>query len=255
MLVAFCAIVFGTTWLLQLPEILVQRGVLAGPAGPFMGLVALGYFAPAITAFALSRRALGGAGVRVLLRPFGVLRVAPGWYALALVMPAAILTAAMGVARLVVAGPEAAQIFYPPTAAQIAAMAIIPFNEQIAWRGFVYPRLEGRLGPLGASLVVGAAWGLFHIQKQALLAPGIALGVALWLLVLMTAGTVVFTWFYRRTGSMLVVVVANAGVYLDNPTQALPANVTPLAVHALGFSAVALALVLADRRAWRHADA
>jgi membrane protease YdiL (CAAX protease family) len=254
MLALFCAIVFGTTWLLQLPEILVQRGVLAGPAGRFMGLVALGYFAPAIAALALARRAWGGPGVRALLRPFGVARVAPWWYALALVMPAAILTAATGAARLVAPGALAAQTFYPPTAEQIAAMAIVPFTEQIPWRGFVYPPLERRLGPLGASLAVGAAWGVFHIQKQALLAPGIALGVALWLLLLMTAGTAVFTWFYRRTGSMLLVVAANAGIYLDNPTQALPANVAPLAVHALGYSAVALALVLADRRAWRSED-
>jgi hypothetical protein len=67
----------------------------------------------------------------------------------------------------------------------------------------------------------------------------------------MTAGTVVFTWFYRRTGSMLVVVVANAGVYLDNSTQALPANSAPIAVHALGYCSAALALVLIDRAVWR----
>ncbi len=50
---------------------------------------------------------------------------------------------------------------------------------------------------------------------------------------------------------MLVVVIANAGVYLDNSTQALPANAAPLAVHAIGYCAVALALVLVDGSAWR----
>jgi hypothetical protein len=68
---------------------------------------------------------------------------------------------------------------------------------------------------------------------------------------LMTSGTVVYTWFYRRTGSMLVVVIANAGIYLDNSTYALPANRAPLAVQALGYCAAALALVFADRSVWR----
>jgi membrane protease YdiL (CAAX protease family) len=247
----FFAIVFGTTWLLQLPSILVQRGYLAGPIDRYTPLVVLGYFVPTIAAFVLSQRSLGGGGVRALLHRFGVYRVAPGWYLLALAHPALILIVGMSLARLV-AGPRTGSAFYPPIApAQIAALLVIPFTEQIAWRGFAYPPFEQRFGPLGASLVVGAAWALFHLQKQSLLGPGLALGVALWTLLLMTAGTVVFTWFYRRSGSMLLVVVANAGVYLNNSTQALPANAAPLAVHALGYCAVALGLVLIDAAVWR----
>src|SRR5580698_10496817 len=250
-LVTFFAVVFGATWLLQLPAILVQRGYLAGPIDRYVSLVVLGYFVPAIAALVLSRRALGGGGVRALLQPFGVRRVAPGWYLLASTHATVILIVGMSLARLV-AGPHVGSPFYPPTtAAQIAAMVVIPFTEQIPWRGFAYPPLERRFGPFGASVVVGAAWALFHLQKQSLLGPGLAVGVALWMLLLMTAGTVVFTWFHRRTGSMLLVVVANAGIYLDNSTQALPANATPLAVHALGYCAVAIALVLVDGSAWR----
>jgi membrane protease YdiL (CAAX protease family) len=250
-LALFFGIVFGSTWLLQLPAILVQRGCLAAPIDRTTPLVVLGYFVPTIAALVLSRRAHGGAGVRALLRPFGAWRVAPGWYLLALAHPAAILTGAMVLAR-VVAGSHLGNVLNPPTAAaQIAAMVVIPFTEQIPWRGFAYPQVERRCGPLGASLVVGAAWALFHLQKQSLLRPGLALGVALSTFLLMTSGTVIYTWFYRRTGSMLVVVVANAGIYLDNSTYALPANPAPLAVQALGYGAAALALVLIDRSVWR----
>jgi hypothetical protein len=73
-----------------------------------------------------------------------------------------------------------------------------------------------------------------------------SVSVQLWTLLFMSAGTIVFTWFYRRAGSMLVVVIANAGVYLDNSAYALPANTAPLAVHALGYCTAALVLVLAD---------
>ena len=148
----FFGIVFGSTWLLQLPAILGQHGWLAGPIDRYTPLVALGYFVPTIAALVLSRRALGGGGVRALLRPFGTWRVAPSWYLLALSHPAAILTVAMSLARLV-AGSDLGNLLYPPTApAQIAAMFVIPFTEQIPWRGFVYPHLERHYGPLGASL-------------------------------------------------------------------------------------------------------
>jgi uncharacterized protein len=159
----------------------------------------------------------------------------------------------MSFARFV-AGSHVGHLWYPPDAPErIAAMLIVPFTEQIPWRGFLYPPLERRVGARGASLLVGAAWGLFHLQKQALLGPGIALDVALWMLLLMTAGTIVFSWFHRHTGSMLLVVIANASIYLDNSTLALPANCGPLAIHAVGYCTVAIALILVDRSVWRVA--
>jgi hypothetical protein len=129
-LVTFIAVVFGATWLLQLPAILVQRGYLAGPIDCYVSLVVLGYFVPAIAALVLSRRALGGGGVRALLQQFGVRRLAPGWYLLAFTHAAVILIVGMSLARLL-AGPHVGSPFYPPTAAQIAAMVVIPFTEQI----------------------------------------------------------------------------------------------------------------------------
>jgi membrane protease YdiL (CAAX protease family) len=249
-LALFFAIVFGTTWLLQLPAILTHHGLLPGPEARYLPLVGLGYFVPTLAALVLSSRAAGGEGLRAFLRPFANVRVPSVFLVLALAHPALILTGAMLLAR-VLQGPAAGPLFYPPAApAQLAAMVIIPFTEQLAWRGFAYARLERRLGPLEASLVVGLAWPLFHLQKQSLLT-GLHLDVALWTLLLMAAGTLVYTWFHRRTGSMFVAVAANAGIYLDNPTKALPENTTPLAACALGYAVVALALVLLDRSAWR----
>jgi len=243
----FFAIVFGSTWLLQLPAILVQRGLIPGPIEPYMPLVVLGYFVPAIAALLLARRRAGGVGA--LVRPFGKFRVSPGWYVAAAAHSAAILMMGMVLARLV-GGLEMGDAVYPPSVAQLAAMVVIPFTEQLPWRGFVYPPLERRMGPLAASIVTGTAWGLFHLQKQALFGSGLAPAVALWLLLLMIGGTVVYTWIYRRTGSMFLVVVANAGVYLNNPVQALPSNVVPLAVLALGYCAAAALLCFIDRPTW-----
>ena len=36
------------------------------------------------------------------------------------------------------------------------------FGEEYGWRGYLTPKLAKRMGWVGASLVVGALWGLWH---------------------------------------------------------------------------------------------
>ncbi|WP_327637347.1 CPBP family intramembrane metalloprotease [Kribbella sp. NBC_00482] len=38
-----------------------------------------------------------------------------------------------------------------------------PVSEEFGWRGYVQPRLRGYFGPLGTTLVLGAAWGVWHL--------------------------------------------------------------------------------------------
>jgi len=240
----FLVAVFGSTWLFQLPLLLVQHGER------FMPLVVLGFFAPLLIAIGCSALA-GKAGLRALIAPLGVWRVAPGWYLLALASSTLIFVVARALAAPL-GNPSA--WFYPPSQAQhIAAMLLIPFTEQIPWRGYLYPRLERARGPLVASLLTGLLWGLFHVQKHAFIDPNASLTAALLTLVYMTAGTVVFSWIYLRTRrSMLLVVVANMGIYLSNPTQALP-DLMPLTLHTLGYCCAAVLLVTLDRATWKQA--
>jgi membrane protease YdiL (CAAX protease family) len=240
----FFVLVFGSTWLFQLPYLLAQRGVVHVDPNQLMPFVVLGFFGPLFIALLLSR-----GQVRSLLAPLVIARVSPWWYALALGLPCAIFMAAR--ALLAPFADNLGPWLYPPLQAQqLAAMLVIPFTEQIPWRGYVYPRLERSHGPVLASLLTGAAWAAFHVQKHAFIDPNASLASAALTIAYMTSGTVVFSWVYLRTrGSMLLVVVTMMGNYLNNPTQALP-NLVPLAIHTLGFCAVALALVLFDRKVW-----
>jgi uncharacterized protein len=238
---AFLALVFSTTWLFQLPALVAQR---------FMPLVVVGFFGPLLVALVLAARAPGG--LRALFAPLRIRGLGVGWALVALGLSGAIFVAAMGAYR-VVSGRDAGPLFHPPaSAAQLAAMLVVPFTEQLPWRGFLYPRLARRHGPLVASVATGVAWALFHVQKHVFLREQLG-WTSPWILVpFMTAGTVVFTWLYVRTrGSLLVVVLANMGVYLDNSSDALPATSTPLVVHTVGFCIVAVVLVAVDRKAWR----
>jgi membrane protease YdiL (CAAX protease family) len=228
----FFVLVFASTWFFQLPFLLTQR---------FAQLVVVGFFGPAIVAVLLSLIEGGSDGLRSLLRPLRIWRVGIVWYAIA-ISHAGVIGAAMTAYRVL----GESRWLYPPASAQdIAAMLVIPFTEQIAWRGFAYPRLERRYGPLAASVIVGIAWALFHVQKQAFLGGGVGLRLVPIMVAFMTSGTVVYTWIYRRTGgSLLLVVVANMGAYLNNSLKALPDDATPFVLQTVGYALVAIAVAL-----------
>jgi membrane protease YdiL (CAAX protease family) len=249
---AFFTVVFATTWLFQLPWLLARYGVIAGPAERFMPLVVLGFFGPTLLALAFSVARGGRAGLRELFAQLVIWRVPASHYLLALgLSPFLYVFARALFAPVGQLGPW----FYPPHGPQIGAMLIIPFTEQIAWRGYAYPALLRAHGALRASLIMGGAWALFHAQKHLFLLPAPDPTVALLSIVFMTAGTVVFSWIQLRArGSLLVVVIAHMGVYLNNPVDALPGDVRPLMLHTLAFCALAMCLVVFDREGF-HAGA
>jgi membrane protease YdiL (CAAX protease family) len=44
-----------------------------------------------------------------------------------------------------------------------AAALLIGPVEELGWRGVALPLLQRRFAPLGASLILGAIWGLWHL--------------------------------------------------------------------------------------------
>ena len=140
------------------------------------------------------------------------------------------------------------------------AMAVLdgPLGEEIGWRGYLLPRLLERLGPLAASLAVGAVWWLWHVPLYS--ADGRELTLAAWATYLATtlALSTVFTWFWLRSGgstlmSILLHDASNYAVFLlllnvwvrvgDSPVPKLAHDVVLLAAGA------AAAVALSRRRA------
>ncbi|WP_246094833.1 CPBP family intramembrane glutamic endopeptidase [Streptomyces roseicoloratus] len=62
-----------------------------------------------------------------------------------------------------------------PFALVVVAQLVGACGEEIGWRCFLQPLLSARFGPVAASLLVGAVWGVWHVQVFAQ-APAYAAG-------------------------------------------------------------------------------
>jgi membrane protease YdiL (CAAX protease family) len=92
--------------------------------------------------------------------------------------------------------------------------------EENGWRGFAQPRLQGRYGPFGASLVVGLLWGLWHLPVK----------LAIWLdygpvggsavfaifVVNLVVLSVVIAFFFTKAGEATIIAVAMHGLWNDS---------------------------------------
>lgn len=193
-------------------------------------------------------------------------RVAPGWYAFAILFPA-LLMAVASAAFLATGGtltpallPERL-VQYLPT---LVVMALIGGgNEEPGWRGFGLPHLQRRFSPLAATFLLGLVWAFWHLpllgtSPGALAAPAgeIATRILL-LLVSITAHAFWYTWLINRTGSVLLCILLHAGYNATNgllllvPVEAMhgdaEARMLPIMTAVVVGSAVLLTLATRGR--------
>ncbi|WP_062531248.1 CPBP family intramembrane glutamic endopeptidase [Demequina rhizosphaerae] len=163
-LIAFFVLAFAISWAAWLPSVLDSTGVLDLPdAVGILGIV--GPFGPFIAALVLTRRAGGGAAVRALLRR--------GWsrdFDRRWLVPTLLLAPAMALATVGVMAATGQEITWDdglplvaivPTFLMILLLNAAP--EEYGWRGFALGPMLRFHGPLSASLMLGAAWGIWHL--------------------------------------------------------------------------------------------
>lgn len=77
--------------------------------------------------------------------------------------------------------------------------------EEIGWTGFALSRLQARLSPLAAGLVLGLFWAAWHIP--ALLQVGRSFDWILWWCLWIVSARMIMVWVYNRTGGSVFAVV------------------------------------------------
>lgn len=201
-------------------------GRLAGL--PILPTSALMTFVPMIAALVLIYRRHGADGAVVLFgraidfrRPCGA-----GWYLTALLFMPVVGILEFGVLRSTGAGPPLPQIALGEAMFFFAAFFVGAIGEELGWQGYLYPALRARLSALGAALVVGVVWALWHVIPFAQLGRGA--DWILWHSLSAVALRIVIVWLFEKTaGSILVAVLfhtminvswalfPNAGSYYD----------------------------------------
>lgn len=160
-LLLFFLLAFALPWLVWGTTLAEQAGWIGWH---IPGSLAFWVALPLAT-FATAAITAGWPGVRDLLARMLRVRVSVLWWVVALALTP--VTAGAVLALAVATGAEPAVGVELPTAAVAATLLLNAWmfllSEEPAWRGFALPRLEQRMNPLVASLVLGLLWGLWHI--------------------------------------------------------------------------------------------
>jgi membrane protease YdiL (CAAX protease family) len=204
----FTVLAFALTWPFWWGAALAERGAFAVPF-PSDLLLVLGGIGPSLAGILLARRAVGGAGVRQLLDRARRWRVAPGWYAAVVLGPFALQAGAITL-HVVLGGqaPAFGQMLrlLPGILASVIPIALVfgPLGEEFGWRGTLLPLLQGRFSALGASLLLGGLWALWHLPMFFNPTLSYAAVPAPVYLASMLGSAVLFSWVYNGTGGSLL---------------------------------------------------
>lgn len=216
-----------TSWVQRMPVLVFLIGTFVWawafwgywiPAMPATGLVVtpafivcaiIGGLAPSLAALLTSFLIGGTTATGHLLHGLTRWRAPPLHYALALgIVPGT--TILITTLLPLVVGP------LKPADPSIMAMAAIwpimaALGEELGWRGFLFPRLVKPYGLVGAAVVVGIIWGVWHLPADFVGLKGY--GSLFWLVflvngpILLTAHALIMAWLWRRTGANVLMMV------------------------------------------------
>jgi membrane protease YdiL (CAAX protease family) len=160
----------------------------------------IGGFGPMIAAAVTIRRS--GGSLSDWARGFLRWRVPIRYYAYALALPALIMALMnLGLAAFGMEPDWSAVAARMPAYLQTFFLTALIFGgqEEPGWRGFALPRLQQRHSPLVATLILGLAWGVWHIPLY---------GPAGFVVPLILA--FFYTWLYNKTDSVLLCILLHA---------------------------------------------
>lgn len=266
-LIAYFAIAFAGTWAMLIPMAMsLGFNLFAIPDAVFFLLYFFSpYAGPMLGALVVTRMTEGGPGVRRLLKRIVQWRVGIPWYLAAIFTMLLIWLAAYSLLysgtplRALISNP---MLLVSPFLINILIGILIPsLGEEVGWRGYALPKLQGQYGPVVGSLILGALHGLWHLPVlfTPMLGEFTAAGMVAFILTAVPA-TFFYTWIANNArGSIWIAILLHASsnaasvllneivpqeVMLAAPIQALVADGW---INTIIFALAALALVVLTR--------
>lgn len=230
-LFSFFFMAYAFSWIMSIPYILGQWGVLHGN---FIIIFVIKSFGPFLAAYIMTGIMEGREGVLRLRQSIKQMRVGWQWYLFILLgIPALML---LGIAML----PGALASFqgFPPhfVVTYLVSFVLIffgggPLGEEPGWRGFALPRMQARYGMLGGTLLLGVLWTFWHLPDfltdaqrggpSADFVTLLTINLPIFLL-MVTAMAVIFTWVFNHTrGSVFISILLHASINTFGVVMAL----------------------------------
>lgn len=164
----FFAVAFGWTWLFWILAALLGQGMDTA-AGAV--LLLLGVIGPMIAGIGFTYLTQGKEGRRdYWKRIIDFKRIGAGWV-LVIFLFVPVLTAIAALLDILLGGSGGTwgevivNFLFAPWAIIPSALfsSLIPFIEELGWRGYVLDRLQARWNALASSLILGVVWSLWHL--------------------------------------------------------------------------------------------
>jgi uncharacterized protein len=204
----FIIVLFTVCWLGAAPMVLASWGKIE-PTTFYKVVQIVGmFFGTGLVAIWASAMNGGKAGVKELLR--GLLRWRAGWpwWIGVLFGPAVLATTAIALGAAISGTPPKFRSLQDTLA--VFAGAFVPYfflnTEELAWRGYLLPRMQARMSAVKASAIIGVLWGVFHIPIF-MVKGGHPAGFKLLPYLVMTfVLAFIFTTVFNRTGASILLV-------------------------------------------------
>jgi len=215
-LIAFVLLAYALTWALTIPFVYCWRVLLEREFAPWLAIFFPAPFGPTFAALIMARWLDGREGTRRLLDRLRIWRVGLGPWMAALALSSSVVAVAVWASG---AASDVFSTFDPSGLAMVPLLWLLalpfgPLAEELGWRGWFLPRLQGRMRPLNASLVVGVVWTFWHTPMFWF--PGAAIpsflelgasAVLLYLIQILGEAILFTVLFNRSKGSVLLAIV------------------------------------------------
>jgi membrane protease YdiL (CAAX protease family) len=157
-------------------------------------------------------------------------------------------------------GEAARNVFSDPLSIlpSILFASLIPFLEEMGWRGYVLDRLQEKESALISSLILGLVWSLWHLplffvpgSYQANLGVGT---LAFWLFMIgIVPLNLPFTWIYNNTGrSTLAVILFHSMVNFTGELLALTERADTYSILLWFVAAIGITVIWGARTLMRR---
>lgn len=250
----YFAVTFAWTWFFWILASLLELGMDTAPG---VILLLLGVLGPMVTGIAFTYLMNDQEGWRDYWRRIiDFKRIGGGWYPVIFLFAPILNVLAALLDRFwggsgATWGEAALNFFTFPLSIipSILFASLIPFIEELGWRGYVLDRLQDKWEALISTLILGAVWSLWHLPLffiegtyQANLGVG---SPAFWLFMIgVIPLSFSFTWIYNNTHrSILAVILFHAMVNFTGEIIAITERADAISIFLWFVVAIGIVIV------------